>query len=134
MVIFVIVVRGVRLSAADGGERRIHDGVKRRGTLLDGSGVDVGLEGTADLAVGLRGAIEFGIFKTVAADHGFDFADRVVNGDHGGLRGGLLFELYARGGFTQFLNGDLMRSPAASISLGFLWPVQAMSEGDKRAR
>ena len=103
----VVIVRRVRLAAADDREWCIDDGVEGRRAFLDGVGINVHLERTADLAIGLRGAIELGIFETVAANHGFDFAGGVVDGDHRGLRRGLLLELNARGGFAKFLNGEL---------------------------
>ena len=104
---FVVIVGRIGLATTDDGKRCIDDGVEGRRTLLDGGGINVGLEGTADLAVGLRSAIELGIFKTVAADHGFNFAGGVVDGNHGALRSGKLLELDSGGSFAKLLNGEL---------------------------
>ena len=84
---------------------------------------------------GLRGAIEFGIFKTVAADHGFDFAGGIVDGDHGGLRSGLLFQLHASGGFAQILNGKLREIADGENFPGFFVPGPGeIGKGERIAR
>src|SRR4029077_4707579 len=44
----------------------------------------------------------------------------VVDGQHGGLRSRLLLELDARGGFAQFLKGELPRVPILQEVRGFL--------------
>ena len=100
-------MRGVQLPTANGRERGVEDGIEGRRAVLDGVSINVNLEGAAHLANGLGGAIVFGILEAVAADHGLEFAGRVVDGDESRLRGGLLFELDAGSGFAQFENLEL---------------------------
>ena len=95
------------MPAADGGKRQIDDGVKGRRASFQRVSVNVNLERAADLAESLRGAVEFGIFKTVTANHGFDFPGGIVDGQKRALRPGLLFELNTHGIVPHFLNGEL---------------------------
>src|SRR5579885_2946629 len=57
----VVVVRRIRLSAANGCEGHIHNRVKRRGALFDGVRIDINLERTPHLPQRLRRAIELGV-------------------------------------------------------------------------
>jgi len=50
---------------------------------------------------------EFGILKTVTANHGLDFTGGIVDGEKRALRAGLLFELDAHGIVAQFLDAQL---------------------------
>src|SRR6202050_3097202 len=100
----VVIMRRIILGAAAVCDGLVHDGIKRRNALFDGVGVNVNLERAAGLAQGLRGAIEFRFVETVAADHGFDFAGGIVDGEQGALSGGLLFELDAHGEAGNFLD------------------------------
>ena len=59
------------------------------------------------MAHGLRGAVEFGVLKTVTANHGLDFPSGIVDGEERALGPGLLFKLNAHGVVTQFLDGEL---------------------------
>ena len=76
---FIVIVRCVRLSAADGGVRQIHNRVKGRRARLQSVRVHINLERAADLPERLGCPVEFGIFKTITTNHGFDFAGRVVD-------------------------------------------------------
>ena len=89
---FVVVVRRVgarRRVEADG---LVEDRVVGAGTFVDDRGVDVGLEGRADLAHGLRGAVEFGFVEVASADQGLDAAGGVVDGEQRALSAGVLLE------------------------------------------
>ena len=103
----VVVVRRIRLSAANGCEGRIHNRVKRRGALFDGVRIDINLERTPHLPQRLRRAIELGVLEAVAADHRLDLAGCVVDGHHRALRPALLFQLNARRAVPQFLDREL---------------------------
>ena len=104
---FVVVVRRIGLAAAHGGERRVENRVERSEPLLHGRGIHVNLERTADLALRLRGAVEFRFVEAVAADHGLDFAGGIVDRHHGRLRADVLLELHARDAAVDFLDIDL---------------------------
>jgi hypothetical protein len=104
---FVVIARGVGLATTNRGKRQIDDGVEGRRPSFQRVGVDIHLERAADLAEGLRRAVEFGILKTISANHGLDFAGGIVDGEKCALRAGLLFELNAHGIVAQFLDGQL---------------------------
>ena len=89
----VVVVRRIILAAAAEGDRLVDHRVERRDALLERVGVNVNLERAAGLPQSLRGAVELRIVEIVAADHGFDFAGGIVDGEQSGLRRRLLFEL-----------------------------------------
>ena len=110
----------IRLAAADRREWQIDNGIERRRASFQRIGVDVNLERTSDLSDGLRGTIEFGILKTVAADHGFDFPGGIIDGEKRPLRAGLLFELGAHGVVAQFLNRELRQVADFQQIAGFL--------------
>src|SRR5215475_12105147 len=61
---FVVVAGRIRLVAANRSERRIENRVEWREAFFQCVGININLERTADLAHGLRGAIEFRVFKT----------------------------------------------------------------------
>src|SRR5207245_4899695 len=65
------------------------------------------LERAADLPERLRRPVELGVFEAVAADHRFDLAGGIIDGEQSALWAGLLFELDAHGVAPQFLNGEL---------------------------
>ena len=95
------------MSAADNRKWRVQNGIEGRRALLNGVGVDVDFKRTSHLPDGLRGTIEFRIFKTVSTNKGFDFAGRIINSHHRGLWSGLLLQLDASRRFAKFLNGKL---------------------------
>ena len=64
--------------------------------LVDHRRVDVRLEGRADLAQRLRGAIEFRFAEIAAADHRFDSAGGIVDRQQRALRAGVLLQAHAR--------------------------------------
>src|ERR1700674_4763358 len=104
---FVVVARRIGLAAADGGQRRIDDGVEGSRAFFERVRVNVNFKRAANLAKSLCSAVEFGILKTVAANHGLDFTGGIIDGEQRALRAGLLFELDADSIVPQFLNGEL---------------------------
>ena len=81
----VVVERrvGGLAGAAGKADRRVHQERDRRVAAVDRRGVDERLEGRADLAVGLRRAVELAALEAVAADHRQDLAGAVVDDEHG---------------------------------------------------
>ena len=107
----VVVARRVHLAAADGGERRVHDGVKRRGAVFDRVAIHINLERAAHLADSLCGAVELGLIEAVSADHGLDFAGGIINRHERRLRRGQLLEPHARDAVFQVLDMNLREVP-----------------------
>src|SRR5207302_9705484 len=79
--------RSSDLEAGGSGEahRLVEDDIVGRGALVDRGGVNIGLEGRADLAHRLSGAVELGVFEISPADHRFDLTTGVVDGNEGPL-------------------------------------------------
>ena len=70
----------------------VDDDVGGLGSGFDGGSVDIGLEGGADLALGLGGAVELGEREVAPANHREDLSVGVVHGHHCGLGSGVLLE------------------------------------------
>ncbi len=98
---FVVVLVVVRRVAAEA-DRAIDDDVGGLDAVLNGRGVDVGLEAGAGLPLGLRGAVELGERVVAAAHHGQHVAGGVVDGQQRALCAGVLLE---RGAARRALHG-----------------------------
>ena len=88
LVVVLVVVRGIAAEA----DRAVDNDVAGLGAVLDGRGVDVGLEAGAGLSLGLGGAIELGERVVAAAHHGQHVAGGVVHDHEGGFGAGVLLQ------------------------------------------
>src|SRR5437016_10914543 len=92
----VEVMRGVGHAAAEECRRSVQNVVVRSRPLVYRSGINKRLKGRTYLALGLRGAVEFGLLKIAPADHGFDVARSIINRQQGPLGGGILLQQHSR--------------------------------------
>src|SRR5438309_348270 len=83
--LLIVVVRRVEAGGSGEAHRLVEDDIVGRGALVDRGGVNIGLEGRADLAHRLSGAVELGVFEISPADHRFDLTTGVVDGNEGPL-------------------------------------------------
>src|SRR5512146_1995280 len=83
--LFVVVVRDVGPGRSVEGNGSVQHHVLGRGPLVNGGGIDVGLEGRTHLPLRLGGMVELGKVEVAPAHHGLDVAGGVINGDQGAL-------------------------------------------------
>src|SRR3984957_7494651 len=87
--------------------RRVENRVEWRRAFLERVSVDIHLERTAHLPIGLSCTIELRILETVPANYRFDLAGRIVDREHRTLRRRLLLQLHAHCRFPDFLDRKL---------------------------
>src|SRR5436305_6618715 len=64
-------------------------------------------------------SIEFRILKAVPADHRFDFAGGIVDGEHGSLRSRLLFELHTNRRFAGSQDRKSTRLNSSHVRISY---------------